>query len=335
MFRRKLGVYASNDAGNTIILVNPEDTNALTCNVEIDRKTTQVGTATINIKNLDAVTVAKIQFEGYNIISVGFGYADDNSWSTYLYGNLQRMVHRRMDNTTTTETILYVWDSGIFKNYGFYSNSYSGVNLYDIAQQIATRGDVSISIELDEKLKNYWPDTYTVYGSQDDELRKIAEQTDCYYTVTQTNKGTFARIVSKGQGGSADIVEFSLNSKTVTSGLIGYPRLTNTGVEFTCLPNSKLAIYGLCKFDNSFIQVYQEGITPDISIGAKLSASGIYRIISIKTTLSNYSDQIGCNVIAVTRDLYDNKDNINTVFKESVITRNAINPNISYTISSK
>ena len=96
------------------------------------------------------------------------------------------------------------------------------------------------------------------------------------------------------------------NGKVVSeSGLIGIPSLSNDGLYFDCLINSKLSIYSIVKIDNSIININQEGAIPNVETGGQLNSDGLYRVVKITTNFSNDGQNNQTSVKAISLNLFN------------------------------
>lgn len=312
MFGRILDIYIKNDNKEIIHLINSsQGENNLKCEGTITNFSgTEIDKMTLNIKNLSPVLRGEILVNKKTAVEVVFGYEDEDYTPSVIFsGTLQRSIFQRED-ANTTNTKMYVWDSGDFKSYGFISKTYDdGVNYYQIAQDVLNSGDIKISSVLSAKLKNYVTEKpLTFYCSQDEALSQIAQKTGTIYK-TQNN---IAYLLSP-EDTSSDIVSFTKEiiedgkTKVVSaSGLIGIPQLTTDGVEFDCLINPRIKIYGLVRINNVIISNSQEGdVIPDVEFGATLDREGLYRVVKITTTFTNYDGDCKMSIKALSKSAYD------------------------------
>lgn len=313
MFGRLIDVYVLSDNGDTLHLINSENKeNNLKCSGTIHLFSgTTINKMALNIKNLSPVHRGEILSKLYNKIRVTFGYEDEDYVpATIFEGTVQRGIFQREDSNTTN-TKLYVWDSGDFKSFGFFSKSYDvGVNYYQIALDIANEGKVPISTVLSRKLKEYTTKTpISFYGTQEDAFQKLADLTGLVYS-TQNNT---CYLLDPRDADSTAAISFTdekiENGKTKivsASGLIGIPKLTTDGLEFECLINPRLKIYSLIKMNNAIITNEQEGYEiPDVEFGATLDSEGLYRVVKIDIVFTNYNGDCRMKVKALARSSYD------------------------------
>lgn len=313
MFGRLLKVSISDYAGNSLVLVDSikRKYKDYICRGTIERfPGSQKDCLTLTIYNLDPVIRGEISVGTYNIIRVDFGYEDEGGLMTTIFeGQILRPQHKRSD-AVTDETVIYAYDSGHFKTYGFFSKTYlDGANYYDIAQDILTRGNVQISYALSEKLKQYTvKGSETFYGSQDEMLENIADKCG----LTYKTENNVARIF-----GNSDTLEETIvfskvlsNGNVVSeSGLIGIPTLSTDGLYLKCLVNPKLKVYSHFKISNSIISIEQGGAIPRVSAGGQLSSSGYYKVIKLTTYFSNDGDQNYTDIKAVSVDIFEEVSN--------------------------
>lgn len=308
MFGRLIRVSIVDKQGNSIVLVDSvnRNYNDYRCKGTIDRFSgSQMDCLTLSIFNLDPVIRGELAVQTYNRVIVEFGYKDEGGILTTIFdGTIRRPQHKRTD-VVTDETVIYAYDSGNFKTYGFYSKTYyDGANFYDIAQDVAKNGNVRISSALSEKLKNYKvKGSKSFYGSQDEILNDLAKESGLSYK-TENN---VARIFDKNED-LEDVIWFTRevenNSIVSASGLIGIPTLESDGLNIECLINPQIKIYSRIGVSNSIISVKQNGQTPNVEAGGQFNASGIYRITKMSIYFSNDGEQNSMTLKAVSNDLY-------------------------------
>lgn len=261
----------------------------------------------LSVYNLDSITRGEIAVGFFDTITVDFGYKDedDGALSNLFTGTIFRPQHTR-DDAVTDKTIIYAYDSGNFKFYGFFSKTYlDGANFYDIAKDVAEQGTVTISTDLATTLKNYIvKGSLTLHDSQDTILENIADTCGCTYKV----ENGVAKIFSP----TSDEEEAVLFSKTQengkivsTSGMIGIPSLESDGVQIKCLINPKLSIYKKIKIDNSIISSNQNGSQPTVSAGGQLNSDGVYKIIKMVTTFGNADSQSYTTLKAISVNVFE------------------------------
>ena len=309
MFGRLLKISISDTVGNSLVLVDSVNRKYrdYLCKGTIERfPGSQKDCLTLTIYNLDPVIRGEISVGTYSIIRVDFGYEDEGGLMTTIFeGQIMRPQHRRKDEVTDA-TIIYAYDSGQFKTYGFFSKTYmDGTNYYDIAQDILKKGNVQISYALSEKLKQYTvKGSETFYGSQDELLEGIADKCG----LTYKTENNVARIF----GNSDTLEEVIVFSKTLNngrviseSGLIGIPTLSTDGLYLKCLVNPKLKVYSHFKISNSIISNDWNVAIPNVSAGGQLSSSGHYKVIKLTTYFSNDGEQNYTDIKAVSVDIYE------------------------------
>lgn len=306
MFGRLLDVTLSKADGTSYVIVDhKEGFKNLIVNGVIKRYPyTDVDTCTLNIYNLPSAIRGEIAVGNYTILTVKFGYEDENNISTIFQGNIQRLIHQ-YPSPETSQTILYAWDSGDFKNYGFFGRSYDdGVNYYQIARDVCNYGNVPISAELGEKLKKYTVSgSKTLFGSQDDILQSLANDADMLYVVKENRASIIEKGINSGRQEVVAMTRTLESGKVISdSGLIGFPTLTTDGLKFDCLINPKIDIYSIVQFDNSIISNEQTGIIPERNIGAFLDSNGLYRVVTLNTTFCNDGGNCQSNVKALALD---------------------------------
>lgn len=309
MWGRLLDIILYNSSGDSIYIVDHNNKyNNLICKGTIERPPyTEPTKLNLNIYNLAATVRAAIQLGEYSIIEIKFGYGDtNNTLSTIFKGNLMRVMYSR-DDSVTSNTTFYCWDSGDFNSFGFYSGSFEdGVNYYQVASEICSNGEIKINSQISESLKNIvLSKTKSYFASQNEILQSIADATDTLYTV----KDNTAYLIDKTSSGSENVVVFTKtidsNKVVSNSGLLGIPTLSNDGLYFNCLINPNLGIWDLCEIDNSIISINQPGIIINREIGASLDPSGLYRVVNQVVTFSNDGDKAYIRNKALSKTLYD------------------------------
>lgn len=266
----------------------------------------EVDCLTLTIYNLEPSIRGEIAVQTYDVVELSFGYEDEGGILTTLFsGNIIRPVYTRF-NAVTDATILYVWDSGNFKNYGLVSLCYdAGVNYYQIAQDIATKGTYKLSYSLTEKLKTIkTKEAKSIYGTQDEALQKISEECGLPYKTENNIIKIFGDDVE-----NEEIIVFTSTledgSIVSNSGLIGIPSLSNDGLYFSCLINPKLSIYSIVKIDNSIINIEQQGAIPNVETGGQLNSDGLYRVVKLTTTFGNDGSNSQTNIKAISLNLFN------------------------------
>lgn len=291
MFGRVLDIALSKEDGTSLLIVDhTQGYNNLIVGGTIKRYPyTEVDSCTLNIYNLPSYIRGEIAVGGYTILTVKFGYEDENNISTIFQGTIQRLVNQ-YPSPETSMTIIYAWDCGDFKNYGFFSRSYDdGVNYYQIAKDICAQGNVPISAELSDKLKNYKVVNGRVFfTSQDDALQGIAQETGMLYTASNNRVSIIDKGINSARQDVTVMTRTLESGKVVSdSGLIGIPTLTSDGLHYDALINPKIEVYSIVSFDNSIISNEQTGVIPQRDIGAYLDSNGLYRVVTINTTFCN------------------------------------------------
>lgn len=309
MFGRLFKISIINSAGESVILVDTVKRryNDYICSGTIERfPGSQTDCLTLSIYNLDPVIRGEISVGTYDTIKVDFGYEDEGGILTTIFeGKIIRPQHRRAD-VVTDEAVIYAYDSGDFKTYGFCSKTYlDGTNYYDIAEDIAKRGNVPISCALSEKLKQYTvKGSKTFYCTQNEALEEIADTCG----LTYKTENNVARIFGNDDT-LEEVVVFSkmLDDGNVVaeSGLIGIPTLTSDGLRLKCLIIPTLKVYSHISISNSIISNEISGAVPSASAGGQLNSSGRYRINKLTIHFSNNSAQNYMELKAISLDVFE------------------------------
>lgn len=300
-FRRKLRVTLTSKLKNTsLILASGEDVEK---DLYVQGKImkypyTQMDALDLSIYNLNPITRGEIIASEYFNVKIEAGYLEGN-FGTIYEGFVIRIIGGDVDATTNVTRFICT-DSGEFRNFGFISASFNeSANFFEIAEYVAANGTHPISIELDERLKNFKATGgRTVFGGQFDELQKIADDSG-YELLVEGNK---AKIFSFDQFSDTTETAVVLNADT---GLIGVPTLTNSGIEFKALMNPNFKILGLVKINNSDIRNEQDEVIPNRDLGAYFSTDGLYKIIKLVYDFDNITGGFQVYGTALSRNVYE------------------------------
>lgn len=315
MFKRQIDVVLVKSNGEGLVLVDhTKHPNTYICEGSFNRYcSTECDKLELSIFNLPAATRGEIALGKYSWLVVRHGYADEGDVLGDLFvGNIQRLVYKKRDEVTN-EVKLWVYDTGQFKATNFFSNTYAnGVNYYQMALEIGNQGKESgdiQAIQLSEKLKEYAVySSKTLFGSGDDCLQEIAEDTGLIYKKSNNSLLILTPQEIVEQTDAIIFAVFDENTAKVESrsGLINIPQLTDTGLEIDCLVNSRINIYKLLKIDNSIVSIEQDGAIPNVQYGAMLDPDGIYVITSISGKFSNDGSPNSMHITAVSRSVFVN-----------------------------
>ena len=309
MFGRKVDVTVFNVFGDGVKLVDSsQGKNSLVCKGRIERYSgTKQPSLKLSIFNLGSSLRGEIVVNNYKYIRVEYGYEDDGSAGSQIFeGKIVKIQFKRKDEITT-ETVLYAWENGDMFEYGFCSQSFEdGVNYYEIASAVAKNGKVNVTADLSEKLKGYKAQgAVTYYGDKATIFNDIANKTNSRLVI----KGNTISI--QPADAKTEVIILTQTRKSdkkviSSSGLVGYPTLTDDGLEFQCLINSSMGIYSLVQIDNSIISINQDGIVPSVNlVGAQLDVDGLYRVIRMTIDFANDSSDSLITAKAVSRLVYD------------------------------
>jgi len=320
MFGRQSDVIFIKENGEALVVVDhTKHPNTFIYTANFNRYSgTECDKLTVSIFNLPAAIRGQIALGKYSTLIIRHGYKDEGDTLGDLFiGNIQRMIYKKYDEVTG-ELKLWVYDTGNFNSSSFFSGSYSrGVNYYAIAEEIGKQakeeGTVD-SIQLSERLKEYAVyNSKSFYGSSDDALQEIANDTGMVYKKTSNS---LLILTPEEITQQTTAIEFSVYNEQSgkiesTSGLIGIPQLTDTGLEIDCLINSRLQIYHLLKIHNSIISVEQEGAISNAEYGAILDPDGVYVITAINGNVSNDSAQNKMHITAIAKSVFIDMYKIN------------------------
>lgn len=259
---------------------------------------TQMDELDLTIYNLNPITRGNIIAGEYFDITIEAGYYDGNFGQIYK-GYVLRVISGDEDAITTITRFICT-DSKEFYNLGFINATFDeSSNFYEIAEYIAANGSRQVSVELDERLKNYQAKGgRTLFGSQYDELAKIAEDANFNIKV----EDNVVKIFGFDDFSNTTQTAIVLNANT---GMVGIPTLTNNGVEVKALMNPKYQIYGLIKLNNSEIRNEQDEIIPNRELGAFFSSDGLYKVIKMVYNFDNKTGPFDIYITALSRDVYE------------------------------
>lgn len=299
-FRRKLKItLTSRLKSNSIILVSGDIETDLIVKGQISKYPfTQMDEMDLVVYNLNPITRGNIIAGKYFDIKVEAGY-EEGSFGVIYEGFVIRALSGDQDAVTTITSFICV-DSNQFRNFGFISATFNeAANFYEIAKYIAENGTQSVSIELDERLKNFAANGgRTLFGSQNDELLKIADDAGFGYKI----ENNVAKIFGYDTFSNTTQTAVVLNAKT---GMIGIPTLTEDGIEVVALINPNFKTLGLIKLDNSDIRNEQDQPIPNRELGAFFSSDGLYKIIKIVYNFDNKTGPFTASITALSRNIYE------------------------------
>lgn len=308
MFGRLVDVAVVKNTGEALVLVNHKfHPNTFICSGTFNRyeSTTETDSCTLSIYNLSAATRGALALGGYSTIIIRYGYSDntDNLLQDLFVGVVQRITFKRRD-AATTETKIWILDTGDFRTYSFFSGSYAnGVNYYQIAYDLSHGEYSPESVILSEKLKQFAVNgNKTFFGSADSALQEIAAENGFIY---KRSNSALSILTPEEICEQTDVIPLTMYNETTgriesTSGLIGYPELTDDGLYFECLINTRLRVHSLVRIDNSVVSISQEGAVPNAEYGAILDPDGLYIIVNISGNFSNdnQSNKMRCKTYA-------------------------------------
>lgn len=314
MFGKMCDVIISKESGESLVLVNHKHhPDTFYCTGTINRyNTEETDTLQLNIYNLPTSIRGQIALESYSLVTVLWGYKDegDDKMSELFMGNLQRMVFEKEDATSNV-TKMWLYDSGNFKSLDFFTGSYiNGINYYQIAQDILTKGNYSEdSIQLSEKLKQYAViGNKSFYGSSNDAMAIIAKETGLVYKSSYSQSVCLLPSEITAQDTAVQFSYYDKNTQRVESksGLVGIPSMSDDGLYLECLVNPKLTVNKLIQIDNSVISINQEGAVPNTEYGSSLDPDGLYVIVNMTCEFNNGSGENTMKIKAYSRSVYEN-----------------------------
>lgn len=315
MWKRLIDVAVMKPNGESILLVNHKHhPNTFACTGDFERfaeKTTQTDTLTISLFNLPAATRGIIALGGYSNIVVNFGYQDElRSLRTLFKGQIRRITNSRPD-AITHETKLFVYDTGEFQQFGFFEGSYaSDVNYYSIFEDaLKNTSNGPENYYLAEALKNRKTiSPFSLYGSTDAILQEATETLGFVYKKDDNGIKILDPESIYNETKVLELTRFNniTNRFESASGLIGIPKLTDSGLEFETLLLPELRTYDMVHIDNSIVSVEADGFEPNYELGANLDANGLYVVTSIKGKFSNTTGDCKLTVTALSRDFWKN-----------------------------
>lgn len=300
-FKRRLRItLTSRLKNNSIVIVNSEDVEKdLIVRGKVNKYPfTQMDECDLTIFNLNPVTRGEIVAGQYFDIRIEAGYFDGN-FGTIYEGFVIRSISGDQDATTTI-TRLICTDSSEFRNFGFINATFEeSANFYQIAEYIAENGDVPISIELDERLRNFKATGgRTLFGSQYNELQQLADDAGYGFKV----ENDVARIFNFDNFSDTEQTAVVLNAE---SGMLGIPTLTENGIEVRALLNPTYKTLGLIRLNNSDIRNEQDQPIPNRDLGAFFSTDGLYKIIKLTFEFDNETGPFQTYITALSREIYE------------------------------
>lgn len=299
-FKRKLKITLTSTKQNKSIEIVSGDveTDLIARGKIMKYPFTQMDECDLTLYNLNPITRGEIIAGEFFNIRIEAGYEKGN-FGEIFKGFVIRAISGDEDATTTITRFICT-DSANFRNFGFISATFNeAANFYQIAEYIAANGSQPVSIELDERLKNFAATGgRTLFGGQYDELEKIADDAGYGFKV----EGNTAKIFNFDTFSDTTQTAVELNAET---GLIGIATLTNSGVEFRALMNPKFKTLGLVKINNSDIRNEQDEPIPNRDLGAFFSTDGLYKIIKLTYDFDNLTGPFQVSGTALARDIYE------------------------------
>jgi hypothetical protein len=323
MYGRQLDVAFVKENGEALVVVNHLNfPNTYQCRGTFERFSgTECDKLTLYIYNLSAAIRGDLALGGYTTIVVRWGYADEGEILGDLFlGNIQRLIYQKVDEVTT-QVVIYVYDTGEFKATSFFSGTYAnGINFYQIAEEIGRQGKEEGNIEtiqLSEKLKDYAVyGSKSMFGPSDEMLNEVAEESGLVYQKANNSLLILSpdEIVNQSEITVFSVYDEETGRVESRSGMIGIPKLTDTGLELECLINTKIMVYSLIQINNSVVSIEQEGAIPTAEYGAALDPDGIYVVTQISGEFNNTGDEAKMNISAVARsvfvDMYNSESDV-------------------------
>lgn len=300
-FKRRLRItLTSKLKGNSIVIVNSEDVEKdLIVKGKVNKYPfTQMDECDLTIYNLNPITRGNIIAGQYFDILIEAGYFEGN-FGTIYEGFVLRAISGDQDATTTITRFICT-DSSDFRNFGFINATFEeSANFYQIAKYIAENGDQPVTIELDERLKNF-PATggRTLFGSQYTELQQLADDAGYGFKV----ENNVAKLFNFDSFSDTEQTAVVLNANT---GMLGIPTLTDSGVEVRALLNPTYRTLGLIKLNNADIRNEQDQPLPNRDLGAFFSTDGLYKIIKLTFVFDNEAGAFQTYITALSRNIYE------------------------------
>jgi len=263
-----------NDDGKTI---NP---NALRIEFNIYKYfLAAAARAKFSIKNLNKELRYFLTTADFTQVTLYLGYLG-SGYNEVFSGEVVTSFTARESRHTSATNITCIQNQG-FQTFSYITKTFrKGTTYFELVDYIAKNGSISTNLKLPENLKNYILDTdYVADGNSSSIISKLAQQAGMVYSNDDLEIKEINRVLEEGQ---------EIPYLTSSSGLVGFPILTNSGLQFTSLINPSIKIAQYIKVNNQDISEELEGNPfPNRQLGAWLDGTGIYFVVTLNITGNN------------------------------------------------
>jgi len=227
----------------------------------------------ISIKNCNKEISTLITLADYTQITLYLGYKE-NGFNQVFTGEVVTSLLKKDSRNTNTINLTVIQNQG-FQTFSYITQTFrKGTTYYDIIDYISKNGSLPKTLKLPEELKNYVTNkSYTIDGNASSTIAELSSLAGMSYSVDDLEIKSITRTLEEGT---------EIPYLTSNSGLVDFPKLTNSGIQFTCLINPNIQIANYVKINNTDIsEEYSGDPFPNRQLGAWLDNYGIYYIVSI------------------------------------------------------
>ena len=280
------------------------DVSQLRCVFGVEKQLNSVSNISVlHVYNLSPQTESEIIKEA-NRLTIEAGYeAEEETTSngkkttkSLQYGKIYDgdiiQVIRTKDNNVDYDLCLVCLDGEGFLHQGHIAVSLApSSSPRQIVQTLADKSNHPIKIEKvsDNLQKTKLPRGKVLFGQPRDYLKSIAFENNGTFWV-EDNKLKLEKMV--------DPVETEAIEMTPQTGLIGYPNMTNQGVELKCLLDPRVKLRGLIKINNESVRLQKIAIGSPI---VPLDKDGEYQVIKITHSGDTRGNDWYTSILAVNR----------------------------------
>lgn len=304
-FQRAFQVVITLQNGQTITASTTD--NLLECTFDIEFSREVYAYANVALYNLDQTTAQQVCQYG-DKISVYAGYEFNDGQNNLIFqGTVFQTFLEKENNVdlkfTVRSYIFLLEDNQNPINITLPKNS----TAYDAFQQIASAAGLTATNVDQGALTSKTYARGTVFSGRPTKLlADLAEDANAWFWIA--NNGVNLRQFTIDSSTTPDIIycpsNDGINANTVSNAkpiLIGTPRQTPMGVDFTVLLDSQLQIGSAVQLVNTYYVLAQQSINS--TLYAPIKADGIYRVASLRYTGSTRGNEWYAEVVAVTNPL--------------------------------
>lgn len=231
-------------------------------------------TGVFKVHNLNADTAKRIHEEFKSVMAQG-GY--QTNFGVLFSGNSKQVIFGVDDNNVDTYVEIQAADGDAAYNFSVVNATISaGASQRDqieaAAKVMSAKGVAAGSVQVDDSQR--LPRGKVMYGAARDYLRQSVSSSAASWTI---QNGVLQVVPLTGVLPGEAVV---LNSST---GLVGRPKQTSSGLEFRCLLNPFILIDGTIKINESDIQLASIEDGDSVEVPA-LNPDGLYRVIEMVLT---------------------------------------------------